>query len=184
MWGGMNPGCEGGSYGGGPNSGGGIGTPWGCPTTGVTPSERKHSQQPRETRGGGREVGDNPLSHILLWTTRNPNSAQSREQCQALGWVIALRSPPASPKGAKGAEGAGQSPGTHSWVLWQCPPVAVSPYLVPRGGRASPLSAAPRGPPGREGGDRWTLLRQPCRDRNLRVTAALGATGAGDGGDR
>lgn len=85
-----------------------MGTPWGCPTTGVTPSERKHrvssqggsraegkmvswlcGQGVNPNREGRQEVGGTPLSPIL-WATRNPNSPHSREQCQALSWECFL----------------------------------------------------------------------------------------------
>lgn len=108
-----------------------MGTPWGCPTTGVTPSERKQSAAKDAVELRGRwcrgcvvrvstppgkgnkkwqEVEGTPLSFIL-WATRNPNSAHSREKCLALSWecflLLSLAPGPLlpPPKGDMGTDG-------------------------------------------------------------------------------
>lgn len=76
-----------------------MGTPWGCPTTGVTPSARKHgvSSQGRRRAGGGLAeragTGDTTWGggnappappSLILWARNSAHVTRSSEQSQAV----------------------------------------------------------------------------------------------------
>lgn len=107
-----------------------MGTPWGCPTTGVTPSERKHRvssqggsraegkmvswlwsgcqpQQERERRGGGHPVKPHSLGYKKPKFTPQQGAVPGFELGVLPALVTAPRTPPVSSKGDTGTDGAG-----------------------------------------------------------------------------
>ena len=171
-----------------------MGTPWGWPTTGATPSERNQSQQPgREaaelagrwwldgagwglapagkgdtTWGGGTSHPPpvQPLGH------KKPRFTPSSEQSLALSRECRLLlllplGPPLPPHRAMRQQ---MEPSTAPPT-----PASCTQYLPQGVGHASLLSAGPRGHPGRVAAGRWTWLGAALRGQKaLEGTRACG----------